>query len=163
VDAFEATRTRLEAQGEAPDAIWEALERLNLGRLRIASKGLRREGDALVPLSPEAVRDEGMVLLGQVAAPRRATPGLARLPREVSEGPSALLTAPEPAPARPADVAIVGMSAFFPGSDDLETFWSNLVRGHDAVTEVPPQRWSVDRYYDADAQGGDKSVSKWGG
>ncbi len=41
-DTFEATRRRLTETGTEPRLMWEELEGLNLGRLRIASKGLRR-------------------------------------------------------------------------------------------------------------------------
>ncbi|MFG2875641.1 SDR family NAD(P)-dependent oxidoreductase [Streptomyces sp. NPDC048337] len=41
-ETFEATRHRLTAAGLAPRDIWAQLEHLNLGRLRLASKGLRR-------------------------------------------------------------------------------------------------------------------------
>ncbi|MFJ4780065.1 SDR family NAD(P)-dependent oxidoreductase [Streptomyces sp. NPDC088762] len=41
-ETFEATRRRLTAAGLAPREVWEQLEHLNLGRLRLASKGLRR-------------------------------------------------------------------------------------------------------------------------
>ncbi|MFD3807034.1 SDR family NAD(P)-dependent oxidoreductase [Streptomyces sp. NPDC058619] len=41
-ETFEATRVRLAESGAQPREVWEELERLNLGRLRIASKGLRR-------------------------------------------------------------------------------------------------------------------------
>src|SRR5262249_53006534 len=42
VDTFEAARARL---ADAPrQEAWEQLEQLNLGRLRIASRGLRRSG-----------------------------------------------------------------------------------------------------------------------
>ncbi|HEY3803591.1 MAG TPA: beta-ketoacyl synthase N-terminal-like domain-containing protein [Kofleriaceae bacterium] len=37
-------------------------------------------------------------------------------------------------------VAIVGMGAVFPGAPDLGTFWSNLERGVDAISDVPPGR-----------------------
>ena len=37
-------------------------------------------------------------------------------------------------------IAIVGMAAVFPGAPDLTTFWSNLERGVDAVTDVPADR-----------------------
>ena len=37
-------------------------------------------------------------------------------------------------------IAIVGMGAVFPGAPDLDTFWSNIERGVDAVTDVPPAR-----------------------
>lgn len=41
-ETFEATRRRLAESGAAPREVWEELEQLNLGRLRIAAKGLRR-------------------------------------------------------------------------------------------------------------------------
>ncbi|MEV7521391.1 SDR family NAD(P)-dependent oxidoreductase [Streptomyces sp. NPDC091371] len=47
-DTFEETRRRLTDSGTEPRRLWEELEGLNLGRLRLASKGLRRP----VPASP---------------------------------------------------------------------------------------------------------------
>ncbi|GAF99421.1 unnamed protein product, partial [marine sediment metagenome] len=38
-------------------------------------------------------------------------------------------------------IAIIGMECVFPGARDLATFWSNIVRGVDAITEVSPTRW----------------------
>ena len=40
-------------------------------------------------------------------------------------------------------VAIVGMGALFPGAPDLATYWSNIVGGVDAITEVPAGRWEA--------------------
>jgi len=37
-------------------------------------------------------------------------------------------------------VAIVGMAGIFPGAPDLGAFWSNLVAGVDAITDVPADR-----------------------
>src|SRR5206468_3514214 len=65
--------------------------------------------------------------------------------------------------AQPSDVAIVGMAALFPGAPDVRTFWENTLRGHDAITEVPPERWDWRLYYDADPKAPDKIVSRWGG
>ncbi|MDP9360665.1 MAG: SDR family NAD(P)-dependent oxidoreductase [Acidobacteriota bacterium] len=46
-------------------------------------------------------------------------------------------------------IAIVGVSCRFPGgADDPEKFWELLRAGRDAVTEVPRERWDIDRYYD---------------
>ncbi|MFD3330641.1 SDR family NAD(P)-dependent oxidoreductase [Streptomyces sp. NPDC058701] len=45
-ETFEATRVRLAESGAQPREVWEELERLNLGRLRIASKGVRRPAGA---------------------------------------------------------------------------------------------------------------------
>ncbi|MFZ8499124.1 hypothetical protein ACO1NC_14140, partial [Staphylococcus aureus] len=63
VGAFARERTRLEAAGEEPRAVWAALEQMNLGRLRIAAKGVTRDadgGDALRPVSTTEQRNEGL-------------------------------------------------------------------------------------------------------
>ena len=67
---------------------------------------------------------------------------------------------------RPLDIAIVGMEAILPGASDSARFWSNTVSGRNAISEVDPQRWQVDRYFDpaSVARGaGEKTPSKWGG
>jgi acyl transferase domain-containing protein/phosphopantetheinyl transferase (holo-ACP synthase) len=38
-------------------------------------------------------------------------------------------------------IAIIGMECVFPGARDLAGFWSNIVRGVDSITELPPSRW----------------------
>ena len=40
------------------------------------------------------------------------------------------------------DVAIIGMAGQFPGADNVEQFWQNLIAGHSMVSAVPPGRWS---------------------
>jgi myxalamid-type polyketide synthase MxaB len=60
-------------------------------------------------------------------------------------------------------IAIIGMGCRFPGAENLEAFWQLLVSGRDAITEVPPNRWDVDDYYDASPQTPGKSYSRWGG
>ncbi len=55
------------------------------------------------------------------------------------------------------------MSAVFPGAGDLARFWSNTLRGVDAIVEVPPDRWDWRLYYDPDPKAPDKIISKWGG
>ena len=69
-------------------------------------------------------------------------------------------THPEPCPS---DIAIIGMSAVFPGAGELSRFWSNTLRGIDAITEIAPDRWDWRLYYDPDPKAPDKIVSKWGG
>ncbi len=51
--------------------------------------------------------------------------------------------------------AIVGYSGRFPGAENMEMFWSNLVDGVDGISEIPKERWSIDEWYsqDRDAQG----------
>jgi polyketide synthase PksL len=60
------------------------------------------------------------------------------------------------------DVAIIGMSGVFPGAPDLATFWNNLVKGEDAITEIPPSRWHWQEYYGESTQPGKTNI-KWGG
>jgi acyl transferase domain-containing protein/acyl carrier protein/SAM-dependent methyltransferase len=63
----------------------------------------------------------------------------------------------------PASVAIVGFSGQFPGAANVTEFWANLRAGHDAIREVPPDRWSLPEFYGADAKSAVKSDCKWGG
>ncbi len=167
---FEATRARLEDEGRPADDVWAELEQLNLGRLRIAAKGVRRDGDALIEVDAADQAEEGMFMIGQVAALRDAVTTVAELHAEVSAGATERLAhLPDPPPLRkrpaprPADVAIVGMSCFYPGSPDVHAFWANVVDGTDCVTEVPRERWDPAIYYDPESNDGTKTPSKWGG
>jgi acyl transferase domain-containing protein/acyl carrier protein len=48
-------------------------------------------------------------------------------------------------------IAIIGMGCRFPGGGNSpEEFWQMLQQGVDASTEVPSDRWDIDRYYDPD-------------
>lgn len=59
-------------------------------------------------------------------------------------------------------VAIVGMSCRFPGAQNLDEFWDNILNGVDSVCEIPSDRWDIDRFYDADRAPG-KMYTKQGG
>ncbi|WP_083453029.1 sulfolipid-1 biosynthesis phthioceranic/hydroxyphthioceranic acid synthase [Mycolicibacterium goodii] len=48
------------------------------------------------------------------------------------------------------------------GVDSPERLWQALLRGDDAVTEVPPDRWDADEFYDPQPGVPGRSVSKWG-
>jgi len=61
------------------------------------------------------------------------------------------------------DIAVIGMSGRFPGADNLSEFWENIRQGIDSITDVPPSRWDVQKYYDPDPQKPNCSNSKWGG
>ncbi len=170
--AFAAEKHRLEAAGTPPQEIWAALEQLNLGRLRIAAKGLRRDGAAITAVDADAQRAEGMFMIGQVAALRDGTCTVAALHREVGEDGPAMLAAaarahaPVQGSTLDADIAIIGVATIFAGAPDTETFWANIVAGKNAIREVSPSRWSVDTYYDPHATGADagkKTPCKWGG
>jgi acyl transferase domain-containing protein/NAD(P)H-dependent flavin oxidoreductase YrpB (nitropropane dioxygenase family)/NAD(P)-dependent dehydrogenase (short-subunit alcohol dehydrogenase family) len=179
VGAFAGRKRELADQGADPRDMWAELETLNLGRLRIAAKGLNRVGDEIVEVGPDEQRREGMYMIGQVAALREGTTTVAALHAEVSEGSSELLASigaeragavgepgsPDGEP-RPLDIAVIGTAGLFPQAVGVDRFWSNIVDGVDAIGEVPPERWSVERYYDPAATGagaGSRTPSKWGG
>ncbi|KAB2346557.1 type I polyketide synthase [Actinomadura rudentiformis] len=180
VQEFEEARRELEAAGAGRKEMWAKLEELNLGRLRIAARGLRRAGAQgdLEMVEAGEQRREGMYMIGQVAALRSATTSITGLHEQVTTGATSFLAARavtlgietgEAAPAvaaAPADIAIVGMGCVFPGARDLGEYWANIVGGVDAVTEVPIERWDPEVYYDPAAgrhDSGTKTPSKWGG
>jgi acyl transferase domain-containing protein/phosphopantetheinyl transferase (holo-ACP synthase) len=59
-------------------------------------------------------------------------------------------------------IAVVGMSALFPGAPDLDSFWRNLVDGHDSITDAPADRWDP-VYYDPAGTGPDRFYCRRGG
>ncbi|HEY7938740.1 MAG TPA: polyketide synthase, partial [Acidimicrobiales bacterium] len=65
--------------------------------------------------------------------------------------------------APPLDIAIVGMASIFPGASSTDELWANIVAGTNSITEVSPERWDVDRYFDPDGTPGETTPSKWGG
>ncbi len=171
-DEFAGERVRLEGEGVSSEDQREALEGLTLGRLRLASKATERQGDALkkVPLKRQV--SEGMYMTGQVAMLRSKITTVDALHREIAEGSAAKLDARAAAQDRewssdvrpqPVDIAIVGMSALLPGSDDLKAYWENLLDGVNAITEIPAHRWDWRLYFDEDPTARDKIYSRWGG
>ncbi|MFG2348926.1 SDR family NAD(P)-dependent oxidoreductase [Streptomyces phaeochromogenes] len=170
---FEA---ELRERGVPERRIWEELERLNVGRLRIASKGIERDATGeLAAVAEERQLSEGMFMAGEVAVLRSATTTISALHGSVTTGAAGFLaartallrerlgmdTAEEPAAPEPLDVAVVGMACMFPQAPDLASYWANILGGHDGVGEVPADRWDPAVHYSEDADGA--TPSKWGG
>ncbi len=177
-EVFESEKQRLRKEGRSHDDIVQALEWMNIGRLRVASKGLERSAESkngkreLVEVPQQEQYDRGMYMVGQVSALRNQVTTMAALHADVCQGSVEILeqqTAPAtalPATAvesKPCDVAIIGMSSMYPGSTDVDSYWENILNGHYAVTEVPESHWDWRPYYDPDPRARDKIVSKWGG
>ena len=57
-------------------------------------------------------------------------------------------------------IAVVGVSALFPGSVDSTGFWKNILNGADLVGEVPPSHWLIEDYYDPDPKAEDKTYAR---
>ncbi len=60
------------------------------------------------------------------------------------------------------DIAIIAMSGRYPQADNMEQFWNNLKNGVDCVTEIPADRWDVEKYYSKDSSDRGKMYCKWG-
>src|SRR5690606_11344028 len=73
---------------------------------------------------------------------------------------------PAPLPERTAGtaepIAVIGMVARLPQSEDLEAFWAHLEAGRDLVREVPASRWDW-RRVDCDPESGNHTRVKEGG
>ncbi|MBL4812586.1 MAG: hypothetical protein JKX69_09595, partial [Rhodobacteraceae bacterium] len=169
---FAAKRQALEAAGSSAEDTREELESLTLGRLRIASKATERAGDELLSVPVEWQNQEGMYMIGQVATLRSEQTTMAALHEQIGLGAAALLAGraaepevlhPRPKTPAPADIAIIGMSTYLPGSKDLATYWENLLDTKNAVTEIPAHRWDWRLYFDEDKTARDKIYSRWGG
>ena len=172
---FEAEKKRLRSDGKNSDEIRSALEELNLGRLRIASKGVARSnGGEAVPqfmsLTAEQQRNEGMYMIGQLAALRERVCTIRELHEDVCAGASNLigkLSAKESVASqgrsKSRGIAIVGMSCLLPGARNLRTYWQNILGKADAIKEVPKERWDWRQYFNEDPKAPDKVYSRWGG
>lgn len=172
---FEA---QLREQGVPDRQIWERLERLNVGRLRIASKGVERDAaGALAAVDEQRQLAEGMFMAGEVAVLRTATTTIDALHRSVTEQAADFLAdsartararlgveeSVEPEAPAPLDIAVIGMACMFPDAPDLPTFWANILGARDAVGEVPADRWDPAVHYSPSADSPGATPSKWGG
>ena len=180
VELFRREKQDRLAAGETGETLRTALEKLNLGRLRIASKGINRHpGFGRDPTTPKYIavdddhqRREGMYMIGQIASLHDQICTVEELHCAVAEGGAKLLDARVAAQRdassglrenRPCDIAIVGMSCLLPKAPDVTAYWENILNKIDAITEVPADRWEWQRYYDPDRRVRDKIYSRWGG
>jgi acyl transferase domain-containing protein/NAD(P)H-dependent flavin oxidoreductase YrpB (nitropropane dioxygenase family)/NADP-dependent 3-hydroxy acid dehydrogenase YdfG len=170
VEHFAAERRRLRESGIDSEELRGELEQLNIGRLRVASKGVDRAGSELVAVDASEQWQRGMYMIGQIAALRDSVTTVAELHDDISNGSTALLeelAAPAPAheaaPPPPADVAIVGLGCILPGAPDVRTLWANILGKVDAIGEVPAERWDWRVMFDPEPSARDKVYSRWGG
>ncbi|WP_287127710.1 type I polyketide synthase, partial [Candidatus Cyanaurora vandensis] len=168
---FYGTRRQMLTAGRPHEEVRDTLEGLTLGRLRVASKGMVRnaEGKVITVPEDEQLRD-GMYMIGQVATLRDQVCTVASLHQEISEDSAQWLARvdaeaelPGGIPLVPADVAIIGMASLFPRAHTAETFWDNILRKVNVITEIPPERWDWRLYFDPERSAKDKIYSRWGG
>lgn len=170
---FFRAQQRMQQEGMPADERRKVLDDLILGRLRIASKGTQRSpvGGALEDLDEQRQYAEGMYMLGQVATLRSEVTDLETLHQDVCQASLALLAErleenrgeQDSAPAKPADVAVIGIATVLPGAAGTLEYWDNLLDRISAVREIPTERWDYRLYFAEDRHQRDKIYSKWGG
>ena len=60
-------------------------------------------------------------------------------------------------------IAIIGMACRFPEANDHNQFWQNIEQGINSISEIPSQRWEVQKYYSDTPETPNKTISKWAG
>jgi acyl transferase domain-containing protein/NAD(P)-dependent dehydrogenase (short-subunit alcohol dehydrogenase family) len=60
-------------------------------------------------------------------------------------------------------LAIIGIGCLFPKAENLTAYWSNIVNGIDAITDVPPTHWRIEDYYAEDPKAPDHVYAAKGG
>ncbi len=60
-------------------------------------------------------------------------------------------------------IAIIGLGCRFPGADNPEAFWQLMRNGGDAIADIPPERWDIERFYDPTPATAKKMYSRQGG
>ncbi|AJQ95704.1 SDR family NAD(P)-dependent oxidoreductase [Gynuella sunshinyii] len=63
-------------------------------------------------------------------------------------------------------IAIIGLTGRYPQAANLDEYWQNLASGRNCIVEIPPDRWSINGFFEPDrllAQEKGRSYSKWGG
>ncbi len=179
--SFLGKRHTLLAGGRSPAQIRDVLEKLTAGRLRIATKGVARDVDRAThhrkrneeyrKLNTAERWQEGMYMVGQLAAMKNEVKNISELHRHISEGSQMILAdafrerpaSVKPNPTQnPSDIAIVGMACALPGASTPSRFWENILTGVNHIREVPKDRWDSIHYYSQNRHEKDKLYSKWG-
>lgn len=171
-EAFDRSRVELQKQNKSRDEIREELELMNLGRLRIASKGVTRGSkNELESLPVDTQWRDGMYMIGQIASMRDKVVTMSDLHSNIcAEGQNRLAelqykTAMQALPEEQQSegIAIVGMSCMLPQGNDVETYWQNILNKVDSIGEIPETHFKWQNFYDKDPLARDRIVSKWGG
>ncbi len=178
-EEFLKQKKQLQIQGKPVQEIRDQLEKINLGRLRIAAKGIaKQKSDAvegkneLVELNTQEQHRQGLYMVGQLGSLRDKSLTITEVHMDISTGGSKRLRKLAGKRKRKtrknrrslsADIAIIGMEGILPGAESIQKYWNNILNSVNAIREIPKERWDWRLYYDADRSAKDKVYSKWGG
>lgn len=68
----------------------------------------------------------------------------------------------QPADVHSQDIAIIGMAARLPDSDNIKEFEQQILASKDFIKEIPGARWDVDYWFSEQKDEPNKGYSKWG-
>lgn len=168
-DYFKEEKEKLQKAGTDSQEMLLKLEEINIGRLRIAAKGIERtEEKILAEISKEEQLAKGLYMAGQVASMKGNTCTIKELHEEVAVNSRKIISELKDAPSpyrqsKPLDIAIIGMAGIFPDAQDIDEYWKNLIMGKDCMSEVSDERWNKELFYTPDLKDSDHVHSKWGG
>ena len=60
------------------------------------------------------------------------------------------------------DIAVIGMAARLPDSENIKEFEQQILLSKDFIKEIPDARWDVDHWFSEQKDESNKSYSKWG-
>ena len=60
-------------------------------------------------------------------------------------------------------IAVVGMACQFPGAHNIEEFWCNLINGKSSISEIPKDRWELNKNLKDLLEESEINACKWGG
>ena len=171
---FEQHKTQCLQEGQSKELIRETLEELNLGRLRIAAKGIARMDESgpggthrYVQVDSQHQYESGMYMLGQLAALRTDVCNMEQLHMDVSRGNEVVQKciqafAPLPSTAG-SEVAIIGLSCAFPKAKDVISFWQNILGKVNSIERIPEKCIDMGLYSEKSGRIRDRISSQWGG
>ncbi|MDB4987078.1 MAG: Beta-ketoacyl synthase, partial [Myxococcaceae bacterium] len=61
------------------------------------------------------------------------------------------------------EIAIIGLAGRYPDASDIDELWVKLCAGHDAISEIPSDRWDHAAVFDARKGVPGKTYGRWGG
>ncbi len=135
-----ATRVRNRPRTDAPEEVANDDPNLNELSDQQATALLARELEAI---AADSNGGESHGATARSLSPaKRALRALRASRNSVASSPGVAGLSNEP-------IAVIGIGCRFPGgANSPEAFWELLREGRDAITEVPPDRWDADAWYD---------------
>ncbi|MHA1985170.1 MAG: SDR family NAD(P)-dependent oxidoreductase [Promethearchaeota archaeon] len=169
----------------------EMFEKDNLGALRIASRAEiwndnHIEGTGTTQFTPTSNKNQladGAFMTGDSISLQKSLRSIPQIHYDVIEGSKKVFNMKssqifkdilEPEPMKEEEkmatdltfgnkVAIIGLGGIFPDAENVPQFWKNIKNKVYSISEVPPERWDPDIFYNEDHSIPEKTYSKIGG